>query len=99
MRLGEFRVLYNARYNHRAIHDTERDRWTVEEQCQVSFFGLRTPWRYWSELKEPAYDSQDTIYFATPEEAFDCVERILNGNVRGKTIKTVVTEANHERIN
>jgi hypothetical protein len=99
MRLGEYRVVYNARYNYRAIHEPQRDRWTVEEHCQFSFFGLRTPWFYWSELKEPAYDSDDVIHFETPEEAFGCVERLLNGALRGKTVKTVVTEINHERIN
>ena len=99
MKLGEYRVLYNVHYNHRAKHDVEKhaDVWTVEEQCQLSFFGLKLPMKWWSEHKEPDYYCDTVIRFKTPEKAFAYVERLLNGNPRGKTIKTVVTEVNHER--
>ena len=99
MRLGEFRVVYNAYYNHQAIHKTDSDVWTVEEECRLTFFGLVTLREYWSECKESGYDDMQTIRFKSPEEAFAYVERRLNGNPCGKTIKTIVTEANHERIN
>ena len=101
MRLGEYRVVYNAYYNYRAVHDVEKhaDVWIVEEQCQFSIFGLCLPLKWWSELKEPNYDSQYTIRFKSPEKAFACVERLLNGNPRNTYIKQVVTEVDHERIN
>ncbi len=101
MRLGEYRVVYNAYYNYRAVHDHEKhtDVWIVEEQCQFSIFGLRAPLKWWSEHKEPAYDSETAIRFITPEAAFAYVERLLNGNPRGEVVKRIVTEADHERIN
>ena len=101
MKLGEYRVVYNAYYNYRAVHDVEKhaDVWIVEEENQVSFFGLKMPLKWWREHNEPNYDAQHTIRFKTPEEAFEYVERLLNGNPRNTIIKTVVTEANHERIN
>lgn len=101
MRLGEYRVVYNAYYNYRAIHDIEKhaDVWIVEEQCRITLFGICKLFDYWSEHKEPNYDSQYTIRFKSPEKAFAYIERLLNGNPRNKTIKTVVTEVNHERIN
>lgn len=101
MRLGEYRVVYNAYYNHRAVHDVEKhaDVWIVEEQKQLSFFGLRLPLKWWSSHKEPDYDCDTDIRFKSPEKAFAYVERLLSGNPRGKTIKTVVTEVEHERIN
>ena len=101
MKLGEYRVLYNAHYNYRGQHDVEEraDVWTVEERCQFSFFGFKLSWFWWSEHKEPDYDSSTVIRFKTPEKAFAYVERLLNGNPRGETIKTVVTEVDHERIN
>ncbi len=101
MKLGEYRVVYNAYYNYRAVHDHEKyaDVWTVEERCLITFFGLCKLWEHWSEHNFPSYDCSEVIRFKTPEEAFEYVERLLNGNPRGKTIKRVVTEANHERIN
>jgi len=101
MKLGEYRVVYGAYYNYRAVHDTSHcaDIWTVEERCQVTLFGLCKLWDYWSEHTEPNYDAQYTIQFKSPEQAFEYVERLLNGNPRNTTIKTVVTEINHERIN
>jgi len=101
MKLGEYRVVYNAYYNHRATHDVEKhaDVWTVEEQCQITLFGICKLWEFWLEHKEPDYECKTAIRFKSPEKAFAYVERLLNGNPRGKTIKTVVTEINHERIN
>lgn len=101
MKLGEYRVLYSAYYNYHAVHDVEvhADVWIVEEQHQLSIFGLRMALKWWSEHKEPDYDSQSTIRFKTPKEAFAYVERLLNGNPRNTYIQTVVTEINHERIN
>lgn len=101
MKLGEYRVVYNAYYNYRAIHDIEKhkDVWTVEEKCRFTLFGLRSQWTWWSEHKEPDYDCNITIRFLTPEEAFAYVERLLNSSPRGETVKIVVTEVDHERIN
>ena len=101
MKLGEYRVVYNAYYNYRAVHDVEKrkDTWTVEEQCQFSFFGLTAPWFWWAEHKEPDYDCEPAITFMSTENAFSYVERLLNGSPRGTTISTVVTEVDHERIN
>jgi hypothetical protein len=93
--------LYTAYYNHRAQHDVEKnaDVWIVEELCQFTFFRMCKLFDYWSEHKEPDYDSDSVIRFKTPEEAFAYVERLLDGNPRGTHVKTVVTEVDHERIN
>lgn len=101
MKLGEYRVVYTAYYNYRAIHDVKEnaDVWIVEEQCRITLFGLCKLWDYWSEHKEPDYDCHSAIQFKTPEEAFAYVKRLLNGNPRGIHVQTVVTEADHERIN
>lgn len=100
MRLGEYRILYTAYYNYRAVHDTKKDAdvWIVEELCQVTFFRLCKLWNYWSEHKEPYYDNEYTIRFKAPEDAFAYVERLLNGNPRNTQVQIVVTEVNHERI-
>ena len=101
MRLGEYRIVYNAYYNHRAEHDVKEhpDVWIIEEQCRVTLFGLFTLWEYWSTHKEPQYDTMYDIRFPSAEEAFAYVERLLNGNPRNTYITTVVTEVDHERVN
>ena len=101
MKLGEYRVVYNAYYNYHAVHDVEKraDVWIVEERCRITFFGIRTLWEYWSTHQEPNYDSKYDMKFESSEAAFAYVERLLNGNPRNKTIKTVVTKVDHERIN
>lgn len=101
MRLGEYRIVYNAYYNYRAVHNIKKhpDVWIVEERCRVTFLGLFRLWEFWRTHKEPDYDCNSDIRFTSPEEAFAYVERLLNGSPRNTYIKTVVTEINHERIN
>ncbi len=101
MKLGEYRVVYTAYYNYRAIHDVKKnaDVWIVEEQCQITLFGICKLWEFWIEHKESDYDCETAIRFKSPEEAFTYVERLLNGNPRNTIVKTVVTEVDHERIN
>lgn len=101
MRLGEYRIVYNAYYNYRAIHNVKErpDVWIVEEQYRITFFGLFKLWEFWRTHKEPDYDSQYDIRFLNSKEAFAYVERLLNGNPRNKVLKKIVTEVDHERIN
>lgn len=97
MKLGKYRIVYNAYYNYLAVHNIKKhpDIWIVEELYQVTFFGLFNIWERWI----PHSVCDDDIQFPSPEEAFAYVERLLNGNPRDETIKTIVTEVDHERIN
>lgn len=97
--MKQYRVLYNAYYNYHADHQKTDDVWTVEEYKTLSFFGLFEIITYWSEHKEPAYESTEVIRFGSAKKAFAYVERLIAGNPRGKIIQTVVTEVDHERIN
>lgn len=100
MKLGEYRIVYNAYYNYRAIHNIKEqaDVWVVEERCRITFLGLFTLREYWKTHREPQFDSHCDIQFSNPKEAFEYVERLLNGDPRDKTLKIVVTEEDHERI-
>ena len=100
MRLREYRIVYNAYYNYRAIHNVREhpDIWIVEEQYRITFFGLFKLCEFWKTHKEPDYDSQYDIRFPNPKETFAYVKRQLNGKPRNKTLKIVVTEVDHERI-
>lgn len=100
MRLREYRIVYNAYYNYRAIHNVREhpDIWIVEEQYRITFFGLFKLCEFWRTHKEPEYDSRFDMQFSNPKAAFAYVERLLNGNPRNKILSRIVTEVDHERI-